>query len=145
MDNWRECPILPRHRPRVFPDLVIGPKITERTTNRTERRRCSRQGLHLHVGLSCLPCPPWACALVYPIIGAQPLRCGHVLSALSPAFPSFFHLYKFISSPTELQSELDCQTSSFQEVSSPCQLASTLTKTSAKGIHCDEAAGNTIT
>merc|ERR1711951_291478 len=41
------------------------------------------------------------------------------------------------------QSELDCRTSSFQEVGgSPCQLVSTLAKTSAKEIHCDEAAGS---
>ena len=119
-DNCRECPILPRHYPRVSPDLVIGGEITERSANRTARRRRSRQGLHLHVGMSAYhahrghglggtQCTHWVPAVVG--------LCASPLAGLSFCFPPE---YKFISSPVELQSEPGGQTSTFSVLLPPC-------------------------
>ena len=117
LDNCHKRPILPR----VSPDLVIGGEITERSANRTARRRRSQQGLHLHVGMSAYhahgghglggtQCTHWVPAVVG--LGAsRPLAC------LSFFFPPE---YKFISSPVELQSEPGGQTSTFSVLLPPC-------------------------
>ena len=110
LDNCRECPILPRHHPRVFPDLVIGGEITERSANRTARRRRSRQGLHLHVGMSAYHAHRGhglgGTQCMHPLVACRRgLGCLLQSCPLAPAFPSFFHL-SISSSPAPWNSSL---------------------------------------
>ena len=102
--------------PRVFPDLVIGREITERGKSRRGEDKVS-----ICMMWACVGAKGWVAPIV-PIGAclAQTLRLLHPPwlppPALSPASQSFFHLYKFFSNLMQIQSELDCLTSSFQQV-----------------------------